>query len=69
MSNGWTLERRERQAQAIRTWKPWTQATGPQSDEGKMCVAQNAFKGGKRQRLREELRSLKAILESFTHPL
>ena len=35
MSNGWTLERRARQAQAIRRWKPWERSSGPQSEAGK----------------------------------
>ena len=30
MVNGWTLERRKRQAELIRQWKPWAKSTGPQ---------------------------------------
>lgn len=53
MANGWTPERRARQAELIRTWKPWEQATGPKSSEGKERVAHNAWRGGHRQQLRE----------------
>jgi hypothetical protein len=35
MVNGWTLERRRRQAELIRCWRPWEQSTGPRSPEGK----------------------------------
>ena len=42
MSNGWTPERRARQAALIRTWKPWAQSTGPRTTEGKAQAAQNA---------------------------
>jgi len=51
--NGWTKERRERQAELIRQWQPWAKSTGPKSEEGKERVARNAWRGGHRQRLRE----------------
>jgi hypothetical protein len=53
MVNGWTLERRQRQAEAIRRWKPWEQSTGPVTPEGRERVSRNAWKGGHRQKLRE----------------
>ena len=53
MANGWTPERRARQAALIRTWRPWEKSTGPRTDEGKARVAQNAFKGGARLLLRK----------------
>jgi hypothetical protein len=34
MSNGWTPERRKRQAQMIRRWRPWERSTGPRTPEG-----------------------------------
>lgn len=52
MSNGWTPERRARQAQLIKTWKPWERSTGPKTEEGKTVVAGNAWKGGTRKALR-----------------
>ena len=32
--NGWTPERRKRQAEMIKNWKPWEQSTGPKTEEG-----------------------------------
>ena len=46
MANGWTPERRARQAELIRTWRPWEKATGPTSAQGKAVVARNAYAGG-----------------------
>lgn len=48
MANGWTLERRSRQAEMIRNWKPWERSTGPRTAEGKAVVARNGYKGGTR---------------------
>ena len=59
MSNGWTPERRKRQAQLIRTWCPWERSTGPRTAEGKAIVAQNAWKGGTWRTLRDLARALK----------
>ena len=41
MANGWTPERRARQAELIRTWKPWTRSTGPRTAEGMAVSSQN----------------------------
>ena len=51
-ANGWTLERRQKQREAIRRWQPWKQATGPRSVNGKLRVSKNAFKGGLWLRMR-----------------
>ena len=53
MANGWTPERRARQAELIRAWRPWKQSTGPRTPEGKARVSRNAYKGGTRAILRE----------------
>jgi hypothetical protein len=53
MANGWTLERRQRQAEAIRRWRPCEQSTGPVTPEGKSQVSRNAWKGGHRQKMLE----------------
>ena len=58
MANGWTPERRARQAKLIRQWKPWENSTGPKTVEGKAIVAQNAYKGGTWLLLRELARVL-----------
>ena len=53
MVNGWTPERRKRQAELIKQWAPWAKSTGPKSQEGKALVATNAWLGGLRQEVRE----------------
>jgi hypothetical protein len=64
-SNGWTEERRARQAEAIRRWKPWEKSTGPASDAGKSRVSRNAYKGGRRPRLREIQRGMREVLAAL----
>ena len=61
MDNGWTPERRARQAAAIRQWRPWDHSTGPRTGAGKARVAQNAYKGAHRATLRRLARLLKEI--------
>jgi hypothetical protein len=65
----WTPERRAKQSQAIRQWKPWEQSTGPKTKEGKSTVASNAWRGGHREQLRalskmvnEELRQARELV-------
>jgi hypothetical protein len=52
MANGWTSERRARQAALIRQWRPWERATGPRTVDGKAVASQNAYRGGARPMLR-----------------
>ena len=73
MTNGWTPERRARQAELIKTWKPWKQSTGPLSSEGRAKVARNAYKGGRWVALRElsrmvtaEVREARELTERVT---
>jgi len=71
MANGWTPERRRRQAELIRRWRPWTKATGPKTDEGKAVAAGNAMKHGLRsaewleeqKRINALLRDCRALLK------
>ena len=60
MANGWTPERRQRQAELIRAWRPWERSTGPVSEEGKKRSAGNSTKHGARsarwKSLRREMR-------------
>lgn len=65
MSIPWTPERRARQAQAIRRWKPWERSTGPKTPEGKTTASRNAFRGGHRRALREEMRVLTGLLKAW----
>lgn len=41
MSDGWTPERRARQAELIRTWRPWEKSTGPRTAAGKQASSKN----------------------------
>ncbi len=54
----WSEERRRRQAEMIRRWKPWERSTGPRTSEGKARSSKNAFKG----RIRPQIRKLRALL-------
>ena len=63
MGNGWTPERRARQAALIRTWRPWEQSTGPRTDEGKARTARNGDKGGAWRIERDMLRELGRVLK------
>lgn len=54
MANGWTPERRAKQARLSHQWRPWEKATGPKTEIGKAKVACNADKGGMRRKLREQ---------------
>jgi len=63
-TNGWTPDRRARQAMLIHSWAPWQHSTGPRSEKGKACSARNAYKGGRRGIDRDALRNLGAILSS-----
>ncbi len=58
LANGWTSERRARQAALIQRWKPWERSTGPKTPEGK-ARSRNAFKDGWRAQLRELSRLLR----------
>lgn len=46
--SGWTPERRRKQAESIRRWKPWAKSTGPRTTEGKSRARYNAWKHGLR---------------------
>ncbi len=44
--NTWTQERRLRQSQLIRKWKPWEKSTGAKTAEGKAISRMNSYKHG-----------------------
>lgn len=58
-ATGWTPERRARQAEAIRRWKPWERSTGPRTQEGKARSQRNGSQPGTRALLREVSRLLR----------
>lgn len=62
MANGWSPERRARQAELIQQWRPWEKSTGPRTAEGKARTARNGFKGGDRPKLRALSRELNEAL-------
>ena len=73
MATSWTPERKARQAELIRQWKPWAKSTGPRSDQGKEWVARNAWRGGRRQKLSElskmvnaEIRHARQMITAYT---
>lgn len=59
MATGWTPERKARQAQLIRAWKPWEQSSGPKTAEGKAKAKMNGYKGGTWKILKELNKTLK----------
>lgn len=65
MSNGWTEERRQRQAERCRTNKPWEKATGPKTDIGKARSSLNALKHGMRCREVDQLRYVLWLQKEF----
>lgn len=64
MNNGWTLERRRRQAKKIREWKPWAKSTGPKTLVGQLTSSMNAYKGDVRGEHRTEIRRIKEFMKS-----
>jgi hypothetical protein len=59
--NGWTLQRRLRQAALIRRWKPWEQSSGPKTAKGKAASRMNARKHGLRSGEWRQLRRVLAL--------
>lgn len=59
--SGWTPERKARQAELIKTWKPWKHSTGPKTEEGKKGCKMNAKTHGLRS---QECRALLSVLQN-----
>ena len=62
MANGWTSERRARQAKLIKRWRPWEKSTGPRSAEGKRRTSQNGFKGADWRKTGDLLSAMNELL-------
>ncbi|MGE0109718.1 MAG: hypothetical protein AB7S81_08180 [Bdellovibrionales bacterium] len=65
--NGWTLERRKQQAEAIQRWQPWERSTGPRTAQGKEKASRNAFKGGGWLKERQLIKKLNLYLREQEH--
>ena len=61
MTHGWTPERRKKQAESIRKWKPWEKSTGPKTEAGKKASSQNAYKHGLRSSANRAMETLMAF--------
>jgi hypothetical protein len=59
----WTEERRKRQAEAIRKWKPWEKSTGPKTEAGKARSSMNAARVGSLREADKLLRLQKAFVK------
>ena len=62
MANGWTPERRAKQAELIRGWRPWESSTGPRTAQGKARSRMNRYRGGTKQKVREFARLMRELL-------
>lgn len=45
MANGWTSERKAKQAMLVRQWRLWERSTGPRTPESKARASRNAYTG------------------------
>lgn len=63
--NGWTLERRTRQAQAMRHWRPWERSTGPRTVEGAARSARSADRGALWRREGQKFKEMWAALRTW----
>ena len=61
MSVAWTPERKARQAELIKLWRPWETTQGPVTPEGKKRSAMRGYKGDPRGTLAEARRLARLI--------
>lgn len=62
---GWTPERRARQAELIRRWKPWERSSGPRTKGGKAVASRNADKGCEWPQIHALRRLLREVQTDF----
>lgn len=60
---------RKKLAEHCRKRKPWEQATGPKTAEGKAAIAQNAYKHGDRSATSVRLRKVLALQRAYVRTL
>lgn len=65
MARNWSPEERRKQAEAIRTWKPWEKSTGPVTAAGKRKMKENPLRHGLRSVEGVEFRRLMALQRLF----
>jgi hypothetical protein len=65
MSNGWTPERRQRQSEMIKQWKPWERSTGPKTKAGKLKTCQNATRSIQVEQCLQKIASLLTDQKKF----
>ena len=65
----WTEERRKKQAEAIRRWKPWEKSTGPKTEKGKEASRLNAYKHGAYEAGSAEIREVLRLNAAFVSAL
>lgn len=65
----WTPERRKAQSELFKRIRPWENAKGPKTPEGKARSGKNAWKGGMRPKIRDAnqlLRKLRNRIKELT---
>lgn len=67
-NNGWTPDRRARQAEITRRLKPFMRSTGPRSATGKETSKMNALKHGGRMTSVSRLKRVLRLIETFKKP-
>jgi len=64
MANGWTPERRAKQAEMIRKWNPWEKSTGAITVNGKLISSQNSKTHGAYTKENREVQTIISNLVS-----
>lgn len=67
--NGWTPERRKKQSEMIKAWKPWEKSTGPKTEAGKAVSSKNAEKHGMYNEKTKQLLAILKDQKSILHGL
>lgn len=65
MTKGWTEERRRKQAEAIKKWKPWEKSTGPRTEAGKARTRLNAVQERRHAETTIEARKILKLHRTF----
>jgi hypothetical protein len=63
MGNGWTQERRARQAALIRTWRPWERSTEAKTAA---CKARSSRNADKPESFNRQIREIRRAVAELT---